>query len=256
MLIGVFVQPLVGLQAADSLEADVDQLVADYGVTDQTPGVAILVRTPDRVVFPKGYGLADIKSREPITPRTMFELASVGKSFTATAILILQTAGKLSVEDDVRKHVPELPEYRKGRAIRVRDLLQHVSGLPEYMSFEDVPARNKDYWANEDYAGEFARQSQGLSAELSTGAAVRVHQLQLHAAGSDHRAGVQEVVRFVPQRRRIRARGHATNICVRESAGGPAATGRLQPRLGYNWRPKRQEWVDAWACPLRGARRC
>jgi CubicO group peptidase (beta-lactamase class C family) len=136
----------------------IDDLVKKNGFTADGPGVAILVHQPGRLLFKKGYGLANLDKRIAITPQTMFELASVSKPFTATAVLILHDRGKLSVDDDVRKYIPELPEYRQRKPIHIRDLLHHVSGLPDYMSLQDVAARHKDYWVNEDYAGEFARQ--------------------------------------------------------------------------------------------------
>jgi CubicO group peptidase (beta-lactamase class C family) len=152
-----------------ALVAAIDDLVRKNGFTDERPGLAVLVHQPGRFVVSKGYGLADLDRQAPVTPRTLFELASVSKTFTATAVLILHDRGKLSVEDDVRRYLPELPAYRKDRPIRLSDLLQHTSGLPDYMELEDVPARHKDYWVNEDYAGEFARQRRKFPLRFPTG---------------------------------------------------------------------------------------
>jgi CubicO group peptidase (beta-lactamase class C family) len=151
-----------------AVAAAIDELVKKHGL-DEGPGVAILVFQPGRFVFKKGYGLANLEKKTKITPRTRFELASVSKTFTATAVLILHDRGDLSVDDDVRKYIPELPEYRKGKPIHIRDLLHHVSGLPDYMALEDVPRRNKGYWVNEDYAGEFARQRKKFPLKFPTG---------------------------------------------------------------------------------------
>ena len=147
--------------ADDQLTEAIDRLAASEGITDDGPGVAVLVFQPGKINFRKGYGLADLKSEAPITTRTMFELASISKQFTATAILILHERGALSVDEDVRKYLPELPVYRSG-PIRIRDLLTHTSGLPDYMKFDDPPARHSTYWVNEDYIGGIARQSQRL----------------------------------------------------------------------------------------------
>jgi CubicO group peptidase (beta-lactamase class C family) len=151
------------------LAAAVDALVRKNGFTAEGPGLAVLVYQPGKFVLKKGYGLADLDGQTPVTPRTLFELASVSKTFTATAVLILHDRGKLSVDDDVRRYLPELPEYRKGRLIRIRDLLQHVSGVPDYLEFEDVPARHKGYRVNEDYAGEFARQRRKFPLHFAPG---------------------------------------------------------------------------------------
>ena len=80
------------------------------------------------------------------------------------------TIGELLViNDDVRKHIPELPKYRAGHLIRVSDLLQHVSGLPDYMDFENVPARHKNYWLNEDYVPMFAKRQTRFPLDFPTG---------------------------------------------------------------------------------------
>src|SRR5438876_3215584 len=100
-LLGVFA--LLGLlapaRADDPVAKAVDDLVRKQGITPDGPGVAILVSQPRRIQFQKGYGLARLKDRTPITPQTLFELASLTKPFTAIAILRLHERGKLSVDD-------------------------------------------------------------------------------------------------------------------------------------------------------------
>lgn len=150
--------------------AAVDKLVAKWEMTGDAPGIAILVQQPGKLSFQKGYGLANLKTRAAITPRTMFELASVTKTFTATAVLVLQERGKLSIEDELRKHLPEMPDYQKGRPVRIRDLLEHVSGLPDYMSLEDFPSRHKGYWDNDDYLPQFAKQRGKFPLSFAPGA--------------------------------------------------------------------------------------
>ncbi|HVX15310.1 MAG TPA: serine hydrolase domain-containing protein [Pirellulales bacterium] len=155
--------------AETPLAAAIDRLVKKQGFTDEGPGVAILIVQPGRTTFKKGYGLAKLHPKTPITPETLFELASVSKTFTATGTLRLAEQKKLSIDDDVRDYLPELPEYDPQRPIRIRDLLQHTSGLPDYMQFADVPARHKDFWVNEDYAAEFARQREQHPLDFRTG---------------------------------------------------------------------------------------
>lgn len=155
--------------AESPLLTAIDNLVKKTGFDADGPGVALLIHQPGRIDFKKGYGLAHLRDKTAITPKTMFELASASKPFTATAVLILHDRGKLSIDDDVRKYVPELPEYRKGKPILIRDLLQHVSGLPDYLRFEEFPARNKEYWTNEDYVGQFAKQLTKFPMRFPTG---------------------------------------------------------------------------------------
>src|SRR5262245_38124828 len=98
-----------GIAVAQPLEPDarlvaaIDKAVERNGITEDEPGVAVLIHQPDKVLFQKGYGLAELKERRPITPYTLFELASVSKTFTATAILILHDRGKLSIDDELRQ---------------------------------------------------------------------------------------------------------------------------------------------------------
>lgn len=155
--------------AAAPYTAAVDRLVKKHGVKPDGPGLAILIVEPGKPAFRKGYGLARLRDKTLITPHTLFELASVSKTFTATAILKLHERGKLSLDDDVRKYLPELPQYDPARPIRICDLLHHTSGLPAYLSFNGVPARHKNFWVNEDYAGEFTRQRQEHPLDFPTG---------------------------------------------------------------------------------------
>jgi D-alanyl-D-alanine carboxypeptidase len=94
------------------------------------PGAAVAVVRAGRPVLVKGYGLADVAKRTPITRRTAFDLASVSKPFTALAVALLIDRGKLAPDDDVRKWLPTVPCLDPKRPVRVRDLLQHTSGLP------------------------------------------------------------------------------------------------------------------------------
>ena len=155
--------------AATTLEDAFDEIARKRGFTQDTPGLAVLVRRPDRVVLQRCTGLARLDNKMPITSGTMFELASVTKTFTATAILMLHDRGKLSIHDDVRKHLPELPRYDEQRPIALTDLLHHTSGLPDYMSLEEPPAGAKGYLTNEDYVGEFAGQLSKHPLTFATG---------------------------------------------------------------------------------------
>jgi CubicO group peptidase (beta-lactamase class C family) len=109
----------------------VDEAVGTV-VRPDGPGCAVVILHDGQVVHEKGYGLADLEARTPIAPTsTAFDLASCSKQFTATACLILVERGKLSLADDARRYLPELPSYGP-RPIRVGDLLHHSSGLPDY----------------------------------------------------------------------------------------------------------------------------
>lgn len=156
-----FVVTLAVLPAArgeSPLETAIDELVHKNGFAADGPGIAIHIYQPGKITFAKGYGKANLKTGGAVGPKTLFELASLTKPFTATAVLILIERNQIKIRDDVRRYLPELPVYDVTRAVRVHDLLYHTSGLPDYMKFENVAKKNGTYETNEDYLGEFAKQ--------------------------------------------------------------------------------------------------
>src|SRR5688500_7811830 len=96
------------------------------------PGCAAAVSLNGDVVFEKAFGLADLEHNVPNTTQTIFESGSVAKQFTAAALVLLQQDGKLSLDDPVKKYVPELPDY--GSLLTIRHLLNHTSGLRDWGS--------------------------------------------------------------------------------------------------------------------------
>ena len=94
------------------------------------PGLAVEVIHEGHVIFARGYGLAHLKARTPITPSTNFRLASVTKQFTAMSIMLLVHDGKLRYDDTLTKVLPGFPSY--GNSITIRDLLNHTSGIKHY----------------------------------------------------------------------------------------------------------------------------
>lgn len=108
-------------------------------VRDGGPGAAVMVVLDGAIVHQRGYGLADVTKRRPITAQTTFDLASVSKQFTAMAIMMLVERGELSYDDTLATFFPALPAY--ARRITVRHLLTHTSGVPDYMTaFEEKVA--------------------------------------------------------------------------------------------------------------------
>jgi len=97
-----------------------------------SPGCALGVSLRDQVVLERGWGMAELEHGVPITPATIFEGGSVSKQFTAAAVLLLAQQGKLSLDDEVRRWVPEVPDY--GAPITLRHLLTHTSGLKDWGS--------------------------------------------------------------------------------------------------------------------------
>ncbi len=107
-------------------EKQIDQL---FTVWDnlQSPGASVAVAKGGKIIFAKGYGSAELEYDIPITSGTVFHIASVSKQFTAFAILLLEKEGRLSINDDIRKYIPEVPDF--GKVITLNHLLHHTSGL-------------------------------------------------------------------------------------------------------------------------------
>jgi CubicO group peptidase (beta-lactamase class C family) len=116
-------------QQADTV-AMIDKLFSSW--SNDTPGGAILVERGGRIIFNKAFGMADLEHNVPNRTTTIFEAGSVSKQFTATAALLLIDEGKLKLDDDIRKYIPELPVYEA--PIRVSHLLNHTSGLKDWGS--------------------------------------------------------------------------------------------------------------------------
>ena len=115
--------------------AAVDEVFADL-TGSGSPGCALGVFRDGKIVYSKGYGLANIEEDVPITPQSVFDIGSTSKQFTAASILLLENQGKLSVNDDIRKYIPELPDY--GAKITILHLLNHTSGLRDYLTLMEL----------------------------------------------------------------------------------------------------------------------
>lgn len=120
--------PIARQAVAPAPDPKIDTVFARW--TPQTPGCAVGVAKGGRPVLQQAYGMADLERNVPNTPATIFEAGSVSKQFTAAAVLLLAQDGKLSLDDPVRKHVPELPDY--GAPLTIRHMLQHTSGLRDW----------------------------------------------------------------------------------------------------------------------------
>ncbi len=128
-------------QAPDRAGAAVDELFADLAKPG-SPGCALAVARDGKRIYTKGYGLANIEQNVPITPDSVFDIGSTSKQFSASSILLLEKQGKLSVKDDVRKYVPELLNY--GKPITILNLLNHTSGLRDYLALFELSGVNVD----------------------------------------------------------------------------------------------------------------
>lgn len=112
------------------LVARIDSLANDYLASGRVPSAAVaVVRGRDTIVM-RGYGYADIATRRPAGPTTVYEIGSITKQFTAAAIMRLAEQHKLSIDDDISKYVPNFP--LQGHHVAIRNLLNHTSGIHNY----------------------------------------------------------------------------------------------------------------------------
>jgi CubicO group peptidase (beta-lactamase class C family) len=127
-----------------AFEKSVDNLFSRWKTS--TPGCAVGVAVGGKPVLLKAYGMADLEHNVPNTPETVFESGSVAKQFTAMAIMLLLQDGRLSLDDQVRKHIPELPDY--GVPLTIRHMLTHTSGLRDWGSIASIagaPRTTREY---------------------------------------------------------------------------------------------------------------
>jgi CubicO group peptidase (beta-lactamase class C family) len=125
----------------DKTTAAVDEVFADLAKPG-SPGCALGVYRDGKIIYARGYGLANLEENIPIRPASLFDIGSTSKQFTAASILLLEKQGKLSVNDDVRKYVPELPDY--GQKVTILQLLNHTSGLRDYLTLMELAGINTD----------------------------------------------------------------------------------------------------------------
>jgi CubicO group peptidase (beta-lactamase class C family) len=119
----------------------VDAIFNDVARTG-SPGCALAVFRDGRIVYERGYGTADLERDVPITPATVFYVGSLSKQFTAFAAALAASEGALSLDDEVRTWIPELPDY--GSRLTVRHLVHHTSGLRDYNTLFEIAGRRND----------------------------------------------------------------------------------------------------------------
>lgn len=129
---GRYTMVLKGLEPkAKDPKKRVDQLMAAF-IDAEKPGVAVAVVEKGKVIFEKAYGMANLTYSIPFTTQTLNNIGSTSKQFTAFAIALLAKDGKLSLDDDVRNHIPELPDF--GKTVTLRHLLTHTSGYRAFIN--------------------------------------------------------------------------------------------------------------------------
>ena len=126
-----------------------------------SPGCAVGVIQNGRFVYTRGYGMANLEHGVPNGPKLVYDIGSTSKQFAAASILLLARQGKLSLDDDTRKYVPELPAYQN--PITVRHLLHHPGGLRDYLTLFSLSGVNFDDTTTEKDALDIITRQKALN---------------------------------------------------------------------------------------------
>lgn len=143
-------------QGWEDTVAMLDKTLSQYKATN--PGCQLSVTRNGRLIYTKAVGMADLERNVPLTSNSIIEAGSVSKQFTAAAILLLEQQGKLSLNDDVRKYIPELPDY--GTPIKLHHMLHHTSGFRDWGSVAALTGweRGTKFYTNDDALEILTRQ--------------------------------------------------------------------------------------------------
>ena len=133
--------PLLAARLDDSVVKQIDGVFTEWDNT-RSPGCVVGVSRGGQVVFARGYGMSNLEHDVPNTPDSIFHVASISKQFTAAAVALLVADGKLSWSDDIRRYVPELPDY--GHTITLAHLAHHTSGLRDQWSLLEMAGWSED----------------------------------------------------------------------------------------------------------------
>ena len=187
----------------------VDAVFAD--LDRDGPGAAVGVLLGGEVVHRAGYGIAHLDHGVPITPETVFDIASISKQFGAMSALLLEAEGKLDLDEDVRAYVPELPDF--GVRITPRHLIHHTSGIRDWVHVMDLSGVEPSDVISFEKILRMLFEQQAVN--FAPGARIRVLQHGLQPARQGDRGGVGDDV----------PRVHAA-ADLRASGNGPARTSR------------------------------
>jgi len=139
LLTSLLVLPALAQAPAPEVQARMEQVLQHYTSHHEFMGSALVARE-GKVLLSKGYGSANLEWKIPNSPATKFRLGSITKQFTAASILLLQERGKLSLQDPVKKYLPDAPAAWD--KVTIFHLLTHTSGIPNFTSFPEYPSLN------------------------------------------------------------------------------------------------------------------
>jgi CubicO group peptidase (beta-lactamase class C family) len=160
LLFSLAVPSLASTSETPDFSPQVDELFTVYDSSDR-PGAAVAVIQNGEIVYQKGFGMADLERSVLITPESVFEIGSISKQFTAMCIMLLENDGKLTLDDNIRKYVPEMPEY--DREITLRHLLHHTSGVRDIETLIPLAGMNWFNYYTDEQMLELITRQKGLN---------------------------------------------------------------------------------------------
>src|SRR5580658_4515343 len=150
----------VAALAQDVPNQKVDQIFSVYDKPG-SPGCSLGVIRDGEFVYRKAYGLASLELAVPLSSDSVFYMASVSKQFTAAAVVLAAEQGFLSLDDNVRKYIPELPDY--GHAITLRQMLHQTSGLRDFETMLVLSGRHGTDGFTKDEMMDLITRQKGLN---------------------------------------------------------------------------------------------
>jgi CubicO group peptidase (beta-lactamase class C family) len=141
----------VHAQTASMNDKKIDSFFSSYFIPGE-PGGAVLIVKNGTIIYKKGFGIADLETKEPITTQTLFNTGSISKTFVAYGILNLAKEGKLSLQDDLYKYFPDFSNKNIAQKVKLYHLLTHTSGLPDCRKVNEqkefyLTAKDEENWA-------------------------------------------------------------------------------------------------------------
>ncbi len=148
---------LIRIGASEEKVNRIDSLFKEWD-NKQSPGCALAIIKDGKIIYEKGYGMANLELEVPITPQSVFYVGSVSKQFVAFSIALLVKEGKVSLDDEIQKYLPEIPDY--GKPITIRHLIHHTSGLRDYLTLEEIAGIEFGSYHEQDVLELIARQKE------------------------------------------------------------------------------------------------
>jgi CubicO group peptidase (beta-lactamase class C family) len=222
---------LTPVLCADERTDKVDKIFAAYDKPG-SPGCALGVVSGGKLIYSRGYGLANLEYGVPLSAQSVFDIASTSKQFVAMAALLLEQEGRISLEDPVRKWIPELPDY--GKPLTIRNMLEHTGGLRDYLTLGRLKGlRPADYSSETDALHWLVRQKElnfapGSDWLYSNSGYFLISQVVNRAAGKTLREYAHERI-FAPLgMKNTHFHDDHTEIVPNRAAGYAPAPGRFR----------------------------